>query len=82
MKGTCAQQHLSKPILSHERIDKSLGKNEQRGVAAPAWEWRLESFYYNRSLIKKTLHLTYLGMLHMLYYMKEKWLSLWPKMLE
>lgn len=30
----------------------------------------VKSFYYKRS--RKTLHLTYLGMLHMLYYMKEK----------
>ena len=29
----------------------------------------VKSFYYKRS--QKTLHLTYLGMLHMLYYMKE-----------
>lgn len=29
----------------------------------------VKSFYYKKS--QKTLHLTYLGMLHMLYYMKE-----------
>lgn len=43
----------------------------------------VKSFYYKRSL--KTLHLTYLGMLHMLYYMKEKnckLLLLWHIMLE
>lgn len=42
----------------------------------------VKPFYYKRSL--KTLHLTYLGMLHMLYYMKEncKLLLLWHIMLE
>lgn len=43
----------------------------------------VKSFYYKRSL--KTLHLTYLGMLHTLYYMKEKnckLLLLWHIMLE
>lgn len=73
VEGTCARQH---PHL--EPLDKSTKKKKKKNPRGRCCSngrrsgLGSETFLLQEISIKKTLHLTYLGMLHMLYYMKEK----------